>query len=128
MTIINPIKTQKLKTENFSLTRKKNSKNKHYFIYLAIPLALSFWLLDSFTHYFIYGESEFEIIPSDNNDLWMRISISLLLVSFGLFSDFRSKKIIEKNNALNLAETLSRAKKQWELAVDSLPQLVISHG
>lgn len=126
MTIINPIKTQKLKTENFSLTIKKNSKNKHYFIYLAIPLALSFWLLDSFTHYFIYGESEFEIIPSDNNDLWMRISISLLLVSFGLFSDFRSKKIIEKNNALNLAETLSRAKKQWELAVDSLPQLVIA--
>lgn len=101
-------------------------KRKPYFLNIAIPLALSYWLLDSVIHYFIYHESEFEIIPSDHNDLWMRSSIFLLLTSFGLFADFRSRKTIENNNKKNLADTLSRAKKQWELAVDSLPQLVIA--
>lgn len=101
-------------------------KKKHYFLKLAIPLAFSFWFIDSFIHYFLYGELEFEIIPSDSNDLWMRVSIFILLSSFGLFADHISRKIIAKNKIIAQTDTISRAKKQWELVVDSLPQLVIA--
>ena len=98
---------------------------KHYFLKLAILIALSFWILDSLTHYYWYNELKFEIIPSDHNDLWMRISIFILLAFFGLFADFTSRKIIEKNNINNHTENISRAKKQWELVIDTLPQLII---
>ena len=101
-------------------------KKKHYFLKLALPLAVSFWFFDSFIHYFWYGEVKFEIIPSDGNDLWMRVSVFVLLVFFGLFADFTSRKRIAKNEIKHQAENISRAKKQWELIVDSLPQLAIA--
>jgi len=107
-------------------TDLRDIKSKHYFLKFAIPIALSFWFLDSAIHYFWLNELEFEIIPSDSNELWMRASIFILLASFGLFADFTSRKIIEKNNIVNQAKNISRAKKQWELTVDSLPQLVIA--
>ncbi|NOQ90005.1 MAG: hypothetical protein GQ549_03565 [Gammaproteobacteria bacterium] len=101
-------------------------KKRYFFLKLAIPVALSFWFLDSFIHYFWYNESAFEIIPADPNDLWMRFSIFILLTSFGLFADFTSRKIIKKNAINSRTENISRAKKQWELVIDSLPQLVIA--
>ena len=104
----------------------RDKKSSHYFLKFAIPVALSFWFFDSTIHYFWYDELEFEIIPSDSNELWMRTSIFILLASFGLFADFTSRKIIEKNNINNQAKNIARAKKQWELTVDSLPQLVIA--
>ena len=117
---------QKLRIPNFSIAKGKEIKQEHYFLKFAIPLALSYWFLDSFIHYFLYGELEFEIIPSDNNELWMRSSIFILLATFGLFADFSSRKIIEKNKINNHVENIFRAKKQWEVAIDSLPQLVIA--
>jgi PAS domain S-box-containing protein len=101
-------------------------KNKHYFLKLAIPAALSFWVLDSFIHYYWYGELEFEIIPTDMNDLWMRSCIVILLVAFGFFADYKSKKSITRSIINNQLDNISRAKKQWELVIDTLPQLVIA--
>lgn len=101
-------------------------KKRHYFLKYAIPLALLFWLFDSMVHYFWYGEPEFELIPSNTYDLWMRCSVTLLLIAFGLFADYQSRKSITRNLAKYRADNISRAKKQWELAVDSLPQLVIA--
>ena len=72
-------------------------KNKHFFLKAAIPFALSYWLLDSFAHYFIYGELEFEIIPTDLDELWMRLLIFLLLIIFGIFADYHTNKIFLKN-------------------------------
>ena len=101
-------------------------KNSHYFLKFAVPVALAFWFLDSAIHYFWYNELEFEIIPSDINELWMRTSIFILLAAFGLFADYTSRKIIKNNNINNQTKNIARAKKQWELTVDSLPQLVIA--
>lgn len=126
MANINTLIIQKLRTPNFSTTNGKVIKQKHYFLKFAIPLAISYWFLDSFIHYFLYAELEFEIIPSDNNELWMRSSIFLLLTIFGLFADFSSRKTIKQNKINSQADNIFRAKKQWELIVDSLPQLVIA--
>ncbi len=101
-------------------------KSRHYFLKFAVPVALLSWFFDSFIHYFWYGEVEFEIIPSDANELWMRSTIILLLAAFGLFADYKSKTSIAESNKKNQANNISRAKKQWELVIDTLPQLVIA--
>lgn len=118
--------TEKKQIQNFSTSKGKHVKAKHYFLKFTVPLAALFWLLDSFVHYFWYGELDFEIIPSDANDLWMRSSIFILLSSFGLFADTQSRKSIKKAIIKNRTDNIARAKKQWELAVDLLPQLVIT--
>lgn len=117
---------QKPQFSNFNIEKEKDIKKKHYYIFIAISLALSFWLLDSAIHYHWYSEQEFEIIPSDNNELWMRSAIFILLTTFGLFADFTSRKINKINEIETQADNISRAKKQWELIVDSLPQLIIA--
>lgn len=72
-------------------------KKKHFFLRLSIPFALSFWLFDSVIHYFGYGEFEFELIPSDFNELWMRCIILILLVAFGFFADYHTNKLSKKD-------------------------------
>lgn len=101
-------------------------KKKNFFLKLSIPLALLYWIAESAIHYLSYGESVFEIIPSDRNELWMRTSFFILLPFFALFADFVSRNRIAKSEIKNLSENISRAKKQWQLVVDSLPQLAIA--
>lgn len=73
-----------------------NHKLKHYFLMIAILLACSYWFFDSFIHYFVFNEPEFEIIPSDFNELWMRLAILVLLVLLGVFADYHVDQINSK--------------------------------
>ncbi len=72
-------------------------KKKHFFLKFSILLALAYWFFDSVVHHLGYGESEFEIIPSDFDELWMRCVIFILLLAFGAFADYHTNKIIEKD-------------------------------
>jgi hypothetical protein len=72
-------------------------KKKHFFLKLSILLALAYWFFDSVVHYFGYGELKFEIIPSDFDEFWMRSLIFILLLAFGVFADYHTNKIIEKD-------------------------------
>jgi len=121
-----PRPTFKLTDSQIEKTDSVERKKRHYFLRFTIPIALSFWLLDSFIHYYWYGEPIFELIPSDGNDLWMRFSVFVLLVAFGIFADYKSKISINKAILKNQTDSISRAKKQWELVIDTLPQLVIA--
>ena len=76
-------------------------KSKYFFLKLSIPFALLYWFADSAVHYFIYGEFEFEFIPSDFDELWMRCVIFILLVSFGAFADYYTNKILQKDKEKN---------------------------
>ena len=66
----------------------------------ALLLALVFWFFDSFVHYFIYREPEFEFFPSDFNELWMRVAIVMLLVLFGMYADYSARKLLIKEKQL----------------------------
>ncbi len=72
-------------------------KKKHFFLKFSIPLALAYWFFDSAVHYLAYGELEFEFIPSDFNEFWMRTVIFILLLAFGVFADYHTNKIVEKD-------------------------------
>jgi len=75
----------------------KDMKSRYFFLKVSMLVALSYWLLDSSIHYFVYGESEFEILPSDINELWMRFIIFILLIAFGIFADSHTNRIIDKD-------------------------------
>jgi hypothetical protein len=72
-------------------------KKKHFFLKFSISLALAYWFFDSAVHYLGYGEFEFEFIPSDFNEFWMRTVIFILLLAFGAFADYHTNKIIKKD-------------------------------
>jgi len=61
---------------------------KYKFLLIGSALALGFWLWDSSLHYLVYKEPIFEVIPTDLDELWMRLAICFLLVLFGWYADF----------------------------------------
>jgi PAS domain S-box-containing protein len=61
---------------------------QHPYLKLGALVALVFWLIDSSLHYFAYSEESFEFIPSDIDELWMRILICVILVAFGWYVDY----------------------------------------
>ena len=69
---------------------------KRRFTYLGIALGLFYWIAESFIHRFVYVEDFFEVIPSDTNELLMRLIIVVLILGFGVFADNRARKIRQK--------------------------------
>jgi hypothetical protein len=67
--------------------------DRYKFSLLGLGLALLYWIAESVIHRFIYAEKFFEIVPSDVNELWMRLLIIVLIIGFGLFADNRARKI-----------------------------------
>jgi len=67
---------------------------------ITIILALVFWFVDAAIHYFVYKEPRFEFIPNDFNELWMRSVIILLIILFGIYADYSTKKLLAKEKQL----------------------------
>lgn len=66
----------------------------------AFILAMFFWFFDSSVHYFVYDEPVFEFVPGDFNELWMRSTIVLLIILFGVYVDFSTSKLLKKEKQL----------------------------
>ena len=62
---------------------------------LSILLAALLWVIDSIAHRLFFGDDEFEFLPNDINELWMRATIVMLVICFGLFADYETKKILK---------------------------------
>lgn len=77
-------------------------KGKRYTI-AAVLIATIFWFFDSLVHYFLYGESQFEFIPDDFNELWMRLIIVILLLILGIYADLSARRLIIKEKQLEAA-------------------------
>jgi hypothetical protein len=67
--------------------------DRYKFSLLGHGLAFIYWFAESIIHRFVYAEEFFEIVPSDVNELLMRLSIVVLIVSFGVFADNRARRI-----------------------------------
>lgn len=67
--------------------------DRYKFTVLGFGLALLYWVAESIIHRFVYAEAFFEIVPSDANELLMRLLIIVLIVGFGMFADDRARKI-----------------------------------
>lgn len=80
---------------------------KHMFTIATIVIALVFWFFDAAVHHFIYNEPGFEFIPSDINELWMRTTIVVLIMFFGLFADYFTHRIMHKEKQLEVVHVYS---------------------
>jgi hypothetical protein len=79
---------------------------------IGLLIAVGFWFLDSAIHFFLYGEYQFELVPRDLNELWMRTAILFLVTGFGIYIDIsisRMKKVLDERDQLHLKlqETLT---------------------
>lgn len=82
------------------------------YLSIAVLVAIIYWFFDSSIHYFIYQEPKFELIPHEINELWMRITIILLILAFGIFADYSSNKILTKEKqleAINIYNSMLKA-------------------
>lgn len=77
----------------------ENIKKRPYTI-AAIIIAIGFWFFDTSVHYFFYNEEKFEFIPSDANEFWMRSTIAILIILFGTYIDYSTKKLLLKEKQL----------------------------
>ena len=66
------------------------------FTIAALQMSLFFWLLESAIHYFVFNEPQFEVIPGELNELWMRIVIVFLIMVLGIAADAFIFKIERK--------------------------------
>ena len=73
---------------------------KRFYSVAAVLTAILFWFSDALIHFFVYGEPEFEFMPDDFNELWMRTMIIGLVIIFGLYVDYSSRKLLEKEKKL----------------------------
>lgn len=74
-------------------------KKRKYTI-ITFIIALIFWFMDAAIHYFVYHEEQFEFMPDDFNELWMRTVIILLVILFGIYADYSTKKLLAKEKQL----------------------------
>ena len=63
---------------------------------LSLAFAFTYWLLESVVHYKIFHDSSFKAVPTDLHELWMRFTVTVLIILFGVISEIYSKKIIKK--------------------------------
>lgn len=70
-------------------------KQRPTIVYAGVALALAFWLIETFLHYWIFDSgAALEWWPHDKNELWMRCLIFILLVTFSFYAQYvASKKI-----------------------------------
>jgi len=80
-----------------------NIMKKKMFTMASVVMALTFWFFDSLIHHFLYNEPQFELVPEDFNELWMRSVIVLLIMIFGIFADYFTNKIMFKQKQLEVA-------------------------
>jgi len=69
---------------------------KPRFKYYALTISIVYWIIDSTIHKLAFGEEEFEFIPGDINELWMRTLIVCLVLVFGFYIDYSMKKLVKK--------------------------------
>ena len=92
-------------------------KNKIFTI-AAFQMALVFWVLESVIHYFVFEEPTFEFIPSEMNELWMRIVIVFLIMLLGVFADVFVSRIV--HNQMKVARVYNSLIQASNQTLDNL--------
>lgn len=67
-----------------------------HFAYRATAFAAFYWMLESALHHLVFDHKEFQLWPSDMNELSMRLTIVVLIILFGCYADGRTRALIRK--------------------------------
>lgn len=67
---------------------------RNVFVWMAVAMASSEWLLESEIHAYLLGSGSFaaNLLPEDANELWMRLLIVGLIMGFGILAEYHSRR------------------------------------
>ena len=69
----------------------------HKFTIIITFVAAVYWVLESLIHRFAFLDSyRAAFLPTDGNELWMRLSIVVLIIVFGIYADIQIGKLLAK--------------------------------
>ena len=63
---------------------------------MGVIFASLYWVIESVIHQLVFHEHDFEFIPTDPHELWMRSTVTILLILFGVVNDVYSKMLLKK--------------------------------
>ena len=94
------------------LAMNKVMKNRNY-IPLSTIIAITYWLADALIEWHSHEGHTFTLIPSDIYELCLKILIFLLLVGFGIYTNYFTKMFIaqEEEKKKVYKNTANEAKK-----------------
>jgi hypothetical protein len=70
-------------------------KNRKFTVVVTIAAVL-YWVAESLIHIFVFQDPEFAFLPTDINELWMRLGIVVLMIIFGFYADIQTGKLLAK--------------------------------
>ena len=108
------------------MERKTANINKFFgrFIWIGIGLSAFFWIIESLIHVFILhkGNLSSQILPSDPNEIWMRLLVVCLLIIFSVYVQL----IINRRKRSEVA--LRSSEENLTITLNSIGDAVISTG
>jgi hypothetical protein len=74
-----------------------DAMKNHKFTIIITFVAAVYWVLESLIHRFVFLDSyRAAFLPTDGNELWMRLSIVVLIIVFGIYADIQTGKLLAK--------------------------------
>lgn len=74
-----------------------DAMNNHKFTIIIIFVTAVYWVSESLIHHFVFLDSNrAAFLPTDGNELWMRLGIVVLIIVFGIYTDIQTGKLLAK--------------------------------
>ncbi|MCH8136253.1 MAG: hypothetical protein IIB77_09780 [Proteobacteria bacterium] len=70
-------------------------KNRKFTVVVTIAAAL-YWVAESLIHIFVFQDPDFAFLPTDIDELWMRLDIVVLMIIFGIYADIQTGRLLAK--------------------------------
>ena len=93
---------------------RKHLTTKEEIILIGIGLGVLYWFLEAAMDAFVFHKGHFieHIIPSDLDELWMRLLVICLFIAFSIFAGFVVSRYVKSENALRATNQQLRASEQ----------------
>jgi len=74
-----------------------DAMKNHKFTIIITFVAAVYWVFESLIHHFVFLDSyRAAFLPTDVNELWMRLGIVMLIIVFGIYADIQTGKLLAK--------------------------------
>ena len=97
------------------------------FFTLSLIGAVFFWFAESLIHYFVFGEADFEVLPHDANEFWMRSLVCGLMIVIGYLAErhVRDREEIHAEKLRTLKATMNTVQDMVGNSLNSLQLICI---
>ncbi len=70
--------------------------SKFPILYLSIFFCLCYWVIESVVHFIFFDNSWIDLLPDDSHELWMRLTVTFLILLFGIVGEVFTKILLRK--------------------------------